>query len=198
MHGTTARGVPAWARRVAVLTPFTVLPSGIWRIAEVTLGLPLTKNVDSGDGDLPGWLPAEFYVVALSLVAETLGFLAVGLVATWGEVWPRWVPFLRGRPVRPMAAIVPAALGALALSYLWPSVVIRSLAEDGWRATLLHDVGTLDWRAAVYAASYLPLVAWGPMLAALTYAYAVRRGVVGGRRARLPRPAPEGNRTRRP
>jgi hypothetical protein len=181
-----AEGVPAWARHVALLIPLTVLPSGLWRIAEVTLGLPLTRGVDSGEGDLPAWLPAEFYVVVLSLVTEGLAFLAVGMVATWGEVWPRWVPFVRGRRVPPMAAIVPATLGALALTYLWPSVVIRSLTGDGWRATLLHYVGTLDWRAAVFAASYLPLVAWGPMLAAVTYAYAVRRGAVPGARARVP------------
>ncbi|MFI1680909.1 hypothetical protein [Streptomyces sp. NPDC020607] len=38
-----------------------------------------------------------------------------GLVREWGEVVPAWVPVLGGRRVRPLAAVVPALLGAAAL-----------------------------------------------------------------------------------
>lgn len=185
LHGTPAEGVPLWARRAAFLIPLAVLPSGLWRIAQVTFGVPLTKNVDIGKGQLPGWLPLELYVVILSIVAEGLAFLAVGLVSTWGEVWPRWVPFLAGKPVRPLSAIIPAALGAAVLTVTWTTTLVLSLrgraldgrqfGDGGWRGSLIHDVGDLGWRAWVFVTAYLPLLAWGPLLAAVTYAYAVRR-----------------------
>jgi hypothetical protein len=37
-------------------------------------------------------------------------FLTLGLVQRWGEVFPRWVPFLSGKRVPPAMAIVPASL----------------------------------------------------------------------------------------
>ena len=33
----------------------------------------------------------------------------LGLVQPWGEVYPHWIPYLRGKPARFCAAIVPAA-----------------------------------------------------------------------------------------
>jgi hypothetical protein len=59
------------------------------------------------------------YVIALTIASELLAFTGVGLVATWGEVWPRWIPFLHGRPVPPLAAVIPAAIGALVLTVMW-------------------------------------------------------------------------------
>lgn len=188
LHGTLAEGVPVWARRAAFAIPFTVLPSGLWRIAGMTFGLPVTKDIDVGRGEVPGWLPMGVYAVILTLLAEGLAFLAIGLVSTWGEVWPRWVPVLGGRPVRPMAAIVPAALGALILTLLWTTAFIAvltghgadgsQLSDGSVRGTLLYLVGALDWRAVLFVAAYVPLLAWGPLLAAVTYAYAVRRKVL--------------------
>ncbi|MEU8034172.1 hypothetical protein AB0C13_37220 [Streptomyces sp. NPDC049099] len=42
----------------------------------------------------PGW--GSFYLIGLSLVSELLAFLTLGLVQSWGETWPRWIPYLRG------------------------------------------------------------------------------------------------------
>lgn len=184
LHGAPAQGVPTWARRAAYLIPLTVLPSGLWRIASVTLHLPLTKNLQTaGQEDGSGLLPTEVYVILLSLLAEGLAFLAVGLISTWGETWPRWVPFLRAKPVRPLSAIIPAALGALILTALWGTTLILTFTGqklDGTRidgghglhGTFTHDLGDLgylDWRAWLFTAAYLPLVTWGPLLAAVTY-----------------------------
>ncbi|MFD0346588.1 hypothetical protein ACFQ0M_11775 [Kitasatospora aburaviensis] len=96
LHGPTAAGVPRWAVWTAYATTLTALPSCIWRIAAMNLNAPLIDHNDappeghgavlvSGEGS---W----WYVIALSVVSEALAFLAVGLVARWGEVWPRWVP----------------------------------------------------------------------------------------------------------
>ena len=42
--------------------------------------------------------------------------LTLGLVQRWGEVYPRWIPYLRGKPVRPRTAIVPASLVAILIT----------------------------------------------------------------------------------
>jgi hypothetical protein len=39
--------------------------------------------------------------------------LTLGLTQHWGEVYPRGVPFLRGKPVRPRTAIIPATVVAI-------------------------------------------------------------------------------------
>ncbi|MFD0683436.1 hypothetical protein [Actinomadura fibrosa] len=158
--------VPRWADWTAQATMWCVVPSGIWRIL-FGLGLPMgfTGSQDPENGP---WFVLP-YVIALTAFSEAVAFLGMGLVRPWGEVWPQWVPFLRGRTVHPLAAIIPAALGSVALILLWTSFVFAAFQADpdpemphGAKAVLLY-------------VCYLPLVAWGPLLAAVTVAYAVRR-----------------------
>ena len=53
------RGVPGWARKAALVVPFTVLPSILWRIAVCTFQLPIgpasvhVANTPSGIPGLP-------------------------------------------------------------------------------------------------------------------------------------------------
>jgi hypothetical protein len=156
--------VPRWADWAAQATMWCALPSGIWRIL-FALGLPagFTGSQDPANGP---WFVLP-YVIALTALSETLAFLSLGLVRPWGEVWPRWVPVLRGRRIRPLAAIVPAALGSVALMCLWTPLAFGFSDSD---PEMPHGA-----KAAILYACYLPLVAWGPLLAAVTAAYAVRR-----------------------
>lgn len=165
-------GVPRWARAAALAVPLTVLPSGIWRVAVVLDGS------DEGMGSVPAWLPGEVYVLLLSVVSELLALTAVGLIAARGEIWPRWVPVLRGRRVPPPAAVVPAALGAAVLTALWTAAAVTDLAD----VTLRGDAVSPDypgdaggWSAFVFYLCYAPLLLWGPLLAALAIAYWRRR-----------------------
>ncbi|QFU97261.1 hypothetical protein KDY119_00755 [Luteimicrobium xylanilyticum] len=156
-HGLHAPvpGVPRWARVAAVVVPLTVLPASLWRVVAITLHVPIVDTSTTGPdarGTLPTWMPLGVYVVLLSIASELLAFTAVGLVARWGEVVPRRIPGLGGRRVPTSAAVIPAALGATALTALWTWVAV-SLA----------------------LAAYAPLLAWGPLLGALTVAYARRR-----------------------
>ncbi|MFV2178400.1 hypothetical protein ACFHW2_08610 [Actinomadura sp. LOL_016] len=165
-----APGVPRWARTAALAIPLTVLPSGLWR-------LPLAFGQTMGfDEAAP---PAErVYVVFLSVFSELVAFTAVGLVATWGERFPRWIPVLRGRRVPPLAAVIPAALGAVVLTLLWTySFVGQFTGVTLQGEPLPADFPTQKggWEAAVFYACYLPLLLWGPLLAAVTYAYHRRR-----------------------
>ncbi|WP_207936930.1 hypothetical protein [Actinomadura sp. KC216] len=155
--------VPRWADWAAQATLWCALPAGIWRIL-FAAGLPAGFT---GSQDPQGTWFMLPYVIVLSVVSEAVAFLSLGLVRWWGETWPRWVPVLGGRPVRPAAAIVPASLGSIALVCLWTPLV---LGFDTGDPEMPHGA-----KLVIMQVCYLPLVAWGPLLAAVTAAYAVRR-----------------------
>jgi hypothetical protein len=161
------RTPPPWAVRAAHLTALTTLPSCLWRLG-------LAAGFDLGYD--PTWMAANAssfadrsYLVTLSLLTEALALLTLGLVTPWGEVLPSWLPFAGARRVPPNAAIVPAALGAVGLILLWSlnPLMFTDLFYDP-----LEPQG--GWQVLM-AAAYLPLVLWGPLLAAVTWAYHRRR-----------------------
>jgi hypothetical protein len=162
-----------------LLIPLLVLPSSMWRIAVCTFHAPIVVGGLPADasGNLPGWLPLEVYVILLSIVSELLGFSAVGLVAGWGEVFPRWLPGLRGRRVPVRVAVVPASIGATVLTLLtaWTAVTLAFGVNVRGEApsTPLFTFDT--WQGILAIAAYAPLLAWGPLLAAVTVAYQRRR-----------------------
>ncbi|RKS74421.1 hypothetical protein BZB76_2934 [Actinomadura pelletieri DSM 43383] len=174
VHGRTVEDAPRWAVIAAYAASLIVLPSCLWRIA-LGFGAPIGPFTgDTGDmsGDLPGWVPVWAYTLLLSIVSEALAFLAVGLVSQWGEVFPRWVPLLRGRRVPTPTAVIPAGLGAAVLT-------VGSLASvPGFDEFSAPDGGTVHlegWRLGLFVVSYGPLVLWGPLLAVATVAYYLRR-----------------------
>ncbi|RSN46491.1 MULTISPECIES: hypothetical protein [Actinomadura] len=165
-----AAGVPRWARIAALAVPLVVLPSGLWR-------LPIAFGYDHGMGAEAG-IGERVYIVLLSIVSELLAFTAVGLVASWGERFPRWIPVLGGRNVPPMAAVVPASLGAAVLTVLWTHAFIgqlegRTLQGGRLPANFPSEQGAVE--AAIFYLAYTPLLLWGPLLAAVTFAYHRRR-----------------------
>ncbi|MFG2721314.1 hypothetical protein ACGFW5_23885 [Streptomyces sp. NPDC048416] len=154
-------GVPRWAVLAAHAVPLVTLPSGLWRIAQV-VGLPVAEQSGRDGREV-------VLAVSLAVVSEALGLLALGLVRPWGEVAPRWLPFIGGRPVRTLAAVVPALLGAATLCAL-----------AGWFALtqapdLIERVTRTPAQHALLVACYAPLLAWAPLLAATAVAYYRRR-----------------------
>ncbi|MFI0356883.1 hypothetical protein [Actinomadura sp. 9N407] len=172
-------GVPRWARIAAYTVPLTVLPSGLWRIAGITFHLPIDINEGGhGSGDLPSWLPMELYVVLLSVLSELLAFTAIGLIARWGEVFPRWIPGLGGRRVPTRAVVVTAALGAAVLTVVWTVgfvALFAGVTVTGEPTPADFPTQAGGWQAAIFYLCYLPLLLWGPLLAAVTFAYHRRR-----------------------
>ncbi|MGW1378795.1 hypothetical protein ACWD6P_31645 [Streptomyces sp. NPDC002446] len=168
-------GVPRWARLAAQAVPLLVLPSGIWRVVAVFA----SDHGGQGADGLPSWLPGEVYVVLLSVVSELLAFTAVGLIASWGEVFPRWLPVLGGRRVPTAAAVIPGALGAAALTFLWTvlAVVTEAAGVTVRGEPIPHDYPGMagDGSAVVFYLCYAPLLLWGPLLGAVTVAYRRRR-----------------------
>lgn len=150
---------PRWAVRAAHLTTLVVLPSGLWRIAMV-FGYP-SGHTEAGFESFETF-GAKMWMLALSVLSELVAVLTVGLVRPWGEVVPRWIPFIGGRRVRPMAVVVPAALGSLVLTLLWANVP--------WWWTYPNEDMTSTGHLVV-GILYQPLILWGPLTAAVTFSY---------------------------
>lgn len=160
---------PRWARIAAKAAVLSTLPSGLWRIV-FGFGVPLGFSGATAAAfatHQPGW--GTVYCVALSALTEALAFLTVGLVRPWGQVVPRWIPLIGGRRVRPLFAVVPALLGSLVLTRLGLLALF-----GGWAGNLADADSPHGFGALVMTLAYLPLVAWGPLLGAVTIDYARR------------------------
>ncbi|HSK92289.1 MAG TPA: hypothetical protein VK875_13370, partial [Euzebyales bacterium] len=93
-----------WGRVATAIATLCALPYALVRATWLTpwpLALP-AESVLTSAVRLQGLL--------LGVAAVAGAVLTTGLVARWGEVWPRWMPVLRGRPVPVAAAVVPATL----------------------------------------------------------------------------------------
>ena len=164
---TTERPVPRWAYRLAHAIPFLTLPSGLWRLGLV-FGSSMGMLDDFGRPAHLNGFAEKLYVVCLSIFSELVALTALGLVQRWGEVAPRWLPFIGGRGVAPYAAIVPAILGSLSLMVIW---------TYGFRDVFTNHFIPFEstpW-AVLMITCYAPLQLWGPALLVLTWAYFRRR-----------------------
>ncbi|WP_412538400.1 hypothetical protein R8Z50_21410 [Longispora sp. K20-0274] len=164
----TVSAVPRWADRAARAAALTAVPSGLWRLAMGTgLSMGFTgPSLDRMQALTPGWGTA--YLVMLSLFAESLAFLTMGLVRPWGERMPRWVPVLGGRRIPRLAAIIPATLGGIAVTY------VTTWGALHWAGNVADSDAPKGAWAALMTVCYAPLLAWGPLLLAVTAAFAVR------------------------
>ncbi|WP_328322075.1 hypothetical protein OHA70_26045 [Kribbella sp. NBC_00382] len=163
----TEHPVPRWAYRLAHVIPLLTLPSGLWRLGLVagsSMGM-LDDNRRPAQVESVG---QGVYIVCLTLFSEAVALTAFGMVKGWGEVVPRWIPWIGGRRVAPYAAIIPATLGGLALIAIW---------TYGFRDVFSRDFipFSSDAAAALMISCYAPLQLWGPALLVLTWAYWRRR-----------------------
>lgn len=173
LHGRTVPGVPRWAERTAYAITLLALPSCVWRIAAINLNAPLLDHDATAPAGPEPFDGEWWYLIGLSVFSEALAFLAVGLVARWGEVWPRWVPVLHGRPVPVLAAVLPAGLGSVALLVFPYAMVMAAL---GLKITGEPEgMAAHGWQVVAFWIAYLPLTAWGPLLGILTVHYYRRR-----------------------
>jgi hypothetical protein len=143
-----------WGRIATYVAALGPLPYGLIRMTWAT---PWPQGLLDGDEDiLQGGI--RVFGLCLGLSALCGSWLTLGLLARWGEVWPAWLPGLRGRPVPVRAAVVPAGLVAVALCAASVSLVVMSV-RDGGPGLLL----------------FIPAPVWGPALLLATYSYYRRR-----------------------
>ncbi|TFV65638.1 UNVERIFIED_ORG: hypothetical protein E4P37_08990 [Bacillus sp. AZ43] len=147
-----------WGRIATWIAAAGPLPYALLRATWATpwpLGLPAGEALEPA---------TRLFGLALGAAALGGAVLTVGLVRPWGEVWPRWVPGLRGRPVPVRVPVVAGGLVAVVLLAATPGV-------------LGHGFSGLAGGEPERAAFLLvfPTLPWGLALAAAVTAYAYRR-----------------------
>ncbi|MFJ3923449.1 hypothetical protein [Streptomyces sp. NPDC090022] len=150
-----------WAVRAAWAAPLGVLPSSVWRV-----------TVAFTDGHNPTEIA---YMAVLSCVTVALALLTVGLVQSWGETFPRWIPGAAGRPVpaRVVTRIARAGGVLLVLITLYGALNnIFGFVERG--PQLIHEDREYEQPAAWVTYLYLPAVAWGFLVLLVAGDYARR------------------------
>ena len=159
--GSVLAPPPRWAVRAAHAVPLLVLPSALWRVVLIA-GLPTGF-------DQPGALTlgSRASIVALSVLSELAALLTLGLVRPWGEVVPRLIPVLGDRrvPVRAVVIVACAGAAAIALICAW---AVRGFVL-GLGPSMFSPAGL-----AVLTVCYVPLLAWSPLLLAVTWSYGKR------------------------
>ncbi|TMR08745.1 hypothetical protein ETD86_46535 [Nonomuraea turkmeniaca] len=124
------------------------------------LGIPLgvsDKFLAEGEDGL--WLAGAY----LATFGALGGVLTLGLTQRWGEVFPRWLPVLRGRRVPPLLAVIPAG---------FVSIIITVAGLTYIRWTIAGRFALAEWGAWL-PECFWPL--WGAALAAATVSYHQRR-----------------------
>ncbi|MGW0230385.1 hypothetical protein ACWDWO_18885 [Actinopolymorpha singaporensis] len=170
------RRPPRWAVRTAHLITVIVLPSGLWRVGVAlgfSMGVSNAGGVDASLGFVPGWQAVS--ILGLTLLSEGIGLLSLGLVRPWGEVFPRWMPLIGGRRVRPVGATVLAAVGAIALTAIWTFATVNFIVLTVFGPPGKGFAFVNGWWEALLILCYAPLLLWGPLLLALAWAYYRRR-----------------------
>ena len=101
------------------------------------------------------------------------GIVTLGLIRPWGEIWPRWVPFLAGRRVPVALPTILGGLAALAITAGAFSFVRLVLIDAlGWQAEPAEPATITGW--GTWAPGWLwPF--WGIALGIATIAYYHRR-----------------------
>ncbi|MCX4524188.1 MULTISPECIES: hypothetical protein [unclassified Streptomyces] len=156
----STRPAPRWVIRAAHVAALCPLPNGIWRLllAAGFLGGYTEAGYDALG--VTGW--GAGYVVALSLATEVLALLTLALVRPWGETVPRRIPRLGGRRIPPRAVTATAWVVTAGLLAVWTPFL-------AWWA--IPHPGMTPLGSTVVGFLYLPLVLWGPLLAAVTLSY---------------------------
>jgi hypothetical protein len=148
-----------WAAIAAICAQ---LPYAVQRAAW-NLGIPMGVSqqfVDDLADDIveKGMHPIVLWMLVIPDVLGAL--LTLGLVMTWGERIPAWVPFLGGRRVPVSLAVVPATIVSVAVTVAGLAILRFAWQDGGVNGT---------------AAPGLLWLPWGLALATATVAYVMRR-----------------------
>ena len=159
------RPVPTSLRRwvnAAVAIPLLgwTVPHGLWALG-VPFGIAADTLTEAAhDISTPMGL-------AIAVVPGLAGLLTLGLAQRWGQVFPRWLPYLAGRRVPRLLALIPACLVAVALTFyglLGTAIMIGSLLNGTLsRADLVEG-----WAAA---GTLLVFLGWGVCLGMAAWGY---------------------------
>lgn len=155
-----ARFVLRHRRAITVLAALGPLPYALVRLSWLS-PWPLLATEGELTTDIRVW------GLLLSSGAWAGVLLTLGLIRPWGEVFPRWMPGVAGRPVPVWFAAVP---GGGVAGVLCASAVPMIL--------MFAEQGPVD---ALVSALVFPLWCWGPALALAVWGYVLHRRGTGDR-----------------
>jgi hypothetical protein len=97
---------------------------------------------------------------ALATVSVAGAILTLGLIQPWGETFPNWIPFWRGKPVPLAMAVVPATLismlitsaGLMFIRLAWTGVFAKFFGS-GNPATYVPELFWPIWGLALFTAT---------------------------------------------
>lgn len=141
-------------RVITILAALGPLPYCLIRLTWLT---PWPYGMD------PATLEADIRIWGVLLSAGGWAglVLTIGLIRPWGEIFPRWMPFLAGRRVPVWFAAGPGSFIAAVLC-ISAIPMIRAFAESGMEGGLMSMV-------------IFPFWFWGPMLALAVWGYVLHR-----------------------
>jgi hypothetical protein len=159
-----ARRWGAWTTAVAITIPLLYAATRyLW-----ALGIPLGISEEFlREGQAIGlwWAGAALATLAVGGAALTFG-----LIRRWGEIFPRWIPFLAGRRVPESLVVIPASLIAVLVTSA--GMMFVRLVLTGTMSEVFVFAEEVGWAAL---APELLWPVWGVALAAATLAYHYRR-----------------------
>lgn len=146
-----------WGRWAVLVAVVAALPYEVTRVAWF-LGRPwgITPEFLRMMQDTDGMLEVG---LGFAIASAAGGVLTHGLVASWGERYPRWIWWKAGRRVPPGLAVVPGGLVAVLLIPAGMMAVRMPVRADLWAATAPSTL----W------------VVWGAALGVAVVAYHLRR-----------------------
>lgn len=156
----------AWAGTVAFL-PYAGMKL-VWASGGTFAGMSGAEMhaIARRNGASGFWLRLESWGVDGTALLAALGvFLLWGLVRPWGQVFPRWTPWLRGRRVPRWLPLAPALIGAATLAPYGVFGVVYAA---------LSTAGVVEMRRGDFPSSgHALLVVWIGMVAFAVYGVAL-------------------------
>ncbi|GAB3536239.1 hypothetical protein GCM10027403_16330 [Arthrobacter tecti] len=161
----TATAARRWGKPVTIAAAAIPAAYALTRFAWAA-GIPLGISTEMlSEMQANGMVYAGLGLASMALLGT---LLTLGLIQRWGSVFPRWVPFVGGRAVPVLLAVIPASL---------ISVVVVPAGAEIIRLFTAGITGGIPFDAenwATGAPAFLWIV-WGPLLAAATLAYFLKR-----------------------
>ncbi|MGN9788132.1 hypothetical protein ACTMTF_42425 [Nonomuraea sp. ZG12] len=149
---TRPEAAARWGRIVTIAAALCPLPYGLYRLTWLT---PWPVQ-DLQGGSLTMAMRLQGSVIAVSALIAAV--LTLGLISKWGEVFPRWIPILGGRPVPVGFPVIAGGLMAGLFFLAGTGMVINAIERDTLSALLLF-----------------PYPLWAVLLGAAVFAYWLRR-----------------------
>jgi hypothetical protein len=146
-----------WSVAVAVLIPLLYALTRLAWLVDVPLGISAAELRDLRSTG------AVWSGAALAAAAMGGALLTLGLVQRWGETFPRWIPWLRGRRVPIRLATIPAGYVALVVLAAGVGVLGSPIMFDAIKNSFWAFAPMLLWPV------------WAVALGTAAYAYHRRR-----------------------